>query len=267
VGDRPDCTVADHGQSFKNAVQESAKKFQDYARRIGAESGPSGWAKLEPANLDPADAMKMAECLEPLILSTIQQCDAAEVGLQRDAEELAKAVSNRIQPILESGVWIAGDSGERLIFPTAPWMGTVLFKAAAFRAALREAIVQKIRRADPAGRECLVPEMPAAMRQPEIACREEAASAGQIAVAGGNEARELARARSRRLRATITSPSAARQMEAYLDANGIGQTEFAAKVGTTDRTLRAFRKTGKIRRDIFDQIAVAMGTTREILLK
>jgi hypothetical protein len=72
---------------------------------------------------------------------------------------------------------------------------------------------------------------------------------------------------ARRLTATIESPSAARQMEVYLKSKGIGQTEFANLVGTTDRTLWKFRKTGKVRRDIFKAIAEAMGTTKEALLK
>jgi hypothetical protein len=78
---------------------------------------------------------------------------------------------------------------------------------------------------------------------------------------------ESAPARSKRLQSTVTSAIATRRMEAYLESNGIGQTEFAVEVGTTDRTLRTFRKTGKVRRDIFDSIATKMGTTRELLLK
>ena len=70
-----------------------------------------------------------------------------------------------------------------------------------------------------------------------------------------------------RMRATITSKIAARRMEAYLEAKNIGLTEFAIQAQTTDRTLRSFRKTGKVRRDIFDNIAKAMGTTRDALLK
>ena len=70
-----------------------------------------------------------------------------------------------------------------------------------------------------------------------------------------------------RLKATINSPSAARRMEAFLECKGIGQTDFASSVGTTDRTLRAFRKTGKVRRDIFDSIAKKMNITKEELLK
>ena len=69
-----------------------------------------------------------------------------------------------------------------------------------------------------------------------------------------------------RLPSTITSPSAARKLEAYVQGRGIGLTEFATQIGTTDRTLRSFRKTGKIRRSIFEGIAKAMGTTKESLL-
>jgi hypothetical protein len=73
--------------------------------------------------------------------------------------------------------------------------------------------------------------------------------------------------RSGRLRATVNSPIAARKMETYLNAKGIGQTDFAATVGTTDRTLRSFRKTGKVRRDILESVAIHMGMTKEALLR
>jgi hypothetical protein len=72
--------------------------------------------------------------------------------------------------------------------------------------------------------------------------------------------------RSKRLRATVNSPIAARKMEKYLESRCIGLTDFAATVSTTDRTLRSFRKTGKVRRDIFESIAKHMGTTKEALL-
>jgi hypothetical protein len=70
-----------------------------------------------------------------------------------------------------------------------------------------------------------------------------------------------------RLSGQIDCPAAARKLEAYLKANGIGQTDFASQAQTTDRTLRSFRTTGKVRRDIFESIAKAMGTTKEELLK
>jgi len=71
---------------------------------------------------------------------------------------------------------------------------------------------------------------------------------------------------SKRLPGTVTSAAAARKLEAYLETNALGMTEFANLVPTTDRTLRSFRKTGKVRRDIFDGIAKAMRTTKEKLL-
>jgi hypothetical protein len=80
------------------------------------------------------------------------------------------------------------------------------------------------------------------------------------------ETTEAAPTQNKRLKSTVTSEIAARRMEVHMTSNGIGQTEFAGTVGTTDRTLRAFRKTGKVRRDIFDAIAKAMGTTREALM-
>jgi hypothetical protein len=55
-------------------------------------------------------------------------------------------------------------------------------------------------------------------------------------------------------------------MENHLESRAIGLTDFAATVGTTDRTLRSFRKTGKVRRDILESIARHMGTTKEALL-
>lgn len=70
-----------------------------------------------------------------------------------------------------------------------------------------------------------------------------------------------------RMQSTIECPAAARKLEAYLKSKGLGLTEFATMAGTTDRTLRKFRKTGKVRRSIFVGIATAMGTTKEALLK
>lgn len=69
-----------------------------------------------------------------------------------------------------------------------------------------------------------------------------------------------------RLSSTINSPSAARKMEAYIQAKGLGLTEFATQAQTTDRSLRRFRQTGKIRRDIFENIAKAMKITKEELI-
>ena len=71
----------------------------------------------------------------------------------------------------------------------------------------------------------------------------------------------------KRLPASVTSQIAASRMEAYIESKVMSQTSFANQIGTTDRTLRGFRKTGKVRRDIFDAIATGMGTTPEELVK
>jgi lambda repressor-like predicted transcriptional regulator len=76
----------------------------------------------------------------------------------------------------------------------------------------------------------------------------------------------LAPAKHERLSASISSPRAAEKLVAYLVKHGIGLTAFAIQAQTTDKTLRSFRYTGKVRRDIFDSIAKAMGTTKEALL-
>ena len=70
-----------------------------------------------------------------------------------------------------------------------------------------------------------------------------------------------------RMRSTIESISAVRRMDMYLESSGMGLTEFATRIQTTDRTLRNFRKTGKCRRGMFDAIAKQLGTNREGLLK
>jgi hypothetical protein len=66
---------------------------------------------------------------------------------------------------------------------------------------------------------------------------------------------------------SVISLIAARRMEEYIQLKGMGLTEFAQCIGTTNRTLRSFRETGKIRRDYFKKIANEMGTSPEALLK
>jgi hypothetical protein len=74
-------------------------------------------------------------------------------------------------------------------------------------------------------------------------------------------------AKPERLPARASCPNAVAKVDAYLKSKGIGLTEFAIQAGTTDRTLRRFRATGKVRRDILDGIAAAIGLSRETLLK
>jgi hypothetical protein len=72
---------------------------------------------------------------------------------------------------------------------------------------------------------------------------------------------------NKRLSASITSRVAANRMEAYIQSKQISQTEFATAADTTERTIRAFRRTGKVRRDIFGGIARAMGIGKDDLLR
>jgi hypothetical protein len=70
----------------------------------------------------------------------------------------------------------------------------------------------------------------------------------------------------KRAPSTVTSLSAAQKVEDYVIKKHSGMTEFAIQAGITDRTLRSFRKTGKIRRSLVEGIAKAMGITKEELL-
>lgn len=66
---------------------------------------------------------------------------------------------------------------------------------------------------------------------------------------------------------TVTSQVAAKRLSEYMHRKGIRQTSFAIAANTTDRTIRSFLKTGKVRKDIFDSIAKAMELSHDELLK
>jgi hypothetical protein len=70
-----------------------------------------------------------------------------------------------------------------------------------------------------------------------------------------------------RLSGSTYSPMAAKRVESYIKTKGISVKNFAELAGTTDRTLRSFRKTGRIRTTSLPGIASAMGTTVEKLLE
>ena len=86
------------------------------------------------------------------------------------------------------------------------------------------------------------------------------------AAAEGEGADHPSPAKPKRMPSTIGNLSAAERMEAFIKEQGVSLTEFATGIGITDRTLRTFRKTGKIRRTGFDAIAKAMGLTRDQLM-
>lgn len=75
------------------------------------------------------------------------------------------------------------------------------------------------------------------------------------------------RAKTRRWKASIGTKAAARRMERFINDKCTGNIkEFARRAKTTDKTLRKFRNTGRVKRSIFEDIARAMGITPEELL-
>ena len=65
----------------------------------------------------------------------------------------------------------------------------------------------------------------------------------------------------------VYSPAAVEKVEAYMKKHGLNYTEFANKAGTSDKTLRKFRNTKRIRAGVLDGIAGVLGLTREQILK
>ena len=70
-----------------------------------------------------------------------------------------------------------------------------------------------------------------------------------------------------RVARSIGSPAAVKAALAYMQERGWGYTQFATQMDTTDRTVRNFLKTGKMRRSSFETMAARMGLTTEQLLR
>lgn len=66
---------------------------------------------------------------------------------------------------------------------------------------------------------------------------------------------------------TLGSPEALRVVTDYLDQTKLTDTQFGNQFDTTDRTVRSFRSTGKMRRSNFEEMAKSMGLTTEELLR
>lgn len=136
-------------------------------------------------------------------------------------------------------------------YPSAGWKETV-----------RDAIVQRVGR--PLGG---TPKPPVSMQESAYsASGVDAASASPLLAMAMKASRE-AHLRPPRLSSQITSPSAVRKMEAFMESNALNQTEFAIRANTSDKTIRKFRQTGRVKRSILTGIASAMGITKEELLR
>jgi len=66
---------------------------------------------------------------------------------------------------------------------------------------------------------------------------------------------------------SIHSPIAAQRMKDFMNGRGLTQPAFAEMAQTTERTIRSFGNTGKVRKSVLGGIAAAMGTTLEDILK
>jgi hypothetical protein len=66
---------------------------------------------------------------------------------------------------------------------------------------------------------------------------------------------------------SIGSSAAVQAVREYMDLKGWDTTQFAIQAQTSDRTIRKFFKTGRLRRSTFDGVATAVGVTREQLLR
>jgi transcriptional regulator with XRE-family HTH domain len=64
----------------------------------------------------------------------------------------------------------------------------------------------------------------------------------------------------------VISPGAASRVRDYLGKQGLRRSEFALRVGITERTLRKLLKTGRIKVAVVDQVAAEMGITKAELL-
>lgn len=92
-------------------------------------------------------------------------------------------------------------------------------------------------------------------------------SAKQTSVKEGTQrsSQQPAASRHGRLTGIVDSPVAASRTESHLRKKNILQRDFAIAVGCNERTLRRFRRNGKIRRDLLVSIAREMGLTLEQL--
>lgn len=66
---------------------------------------------------------------------------------------------------------------------------------------------------------------------------------------------------------SVGSPEAVAAVKEYIQARGLSQTEFSIEAGVSERTLRSFLASGKMRRSSLDGVARAMDLTLEQLLR
>jgi len=90
-------------------------------------------------------------------------------------------------------------------------------------------------------------------------------AAGAAALAGSTPLRPATT--RKRLPQSIGTPEAVNAAIAYMGSKGLTETQFGNQFQSTDRTVRSFRKSGKMRRSTFEAMAKSMGLTIEQLLR
>jgi len=83
----------------------------------------------------------------------------------------------------------------------------------------------------------------------------------------GNSTAVGAKPPRQRMSSSLGTPEAVQVMDEYLRQSGITDTAFGIQFNTTDRTVRNFRKTGKMRRANFEDMARFLGLTIDQLLR
>jgi hypothetical protein len=71
----------------------------------------------------------------------------------------------------------------------------------------------------------------------------------------------------KRMSRSLGTPAAVKVVTEYLEHRSLTDTHFGNEFNSTDRTVRNFRKTGKMRRSTFEEMARCMGLTVEELLR
>ena len=90
-------------------------------------------------------------------------------------------------------------------------------------------------------------------------------AAGSAALTGSTSLRPGTTAK--RLPRSIGTPEAVNAAICYMESEGLMETQFGNQFQSTDRTLRNFRKSGKMRRSTFEAMAKSMGLTIAELLR
>lgn len=91
--------------------------------------------------------------------------------------------------------------------------------------------------------------------------------AAAVGASGSSLAASGPKAPRKRMSRSLGTPEAVNVMTEYLQHTRLTDTQFGNQFNSTDRTVRNFRNTGKMRRSTFEEMAKSMGLTSEELLR